>query len=142
MAKEPRERYQTARDLGADLNLWLRGEPIKARPATRLERVWRSCRRRPQVAGLALAFVLVVTAGVSGITWKWAEAVSERRRTELERDRALRNFRQAREAVDSLLTTVSENAALKAQNLEPLRRELLRTARDFYSKSGAAGPGP
>jgi tetratricopeptide (TPR) repeat protein len=134
MAKEPAQRYQTARELGDDLNRWLRDEPIQARPAGRLERGLRWCRRRPLVAGLALALLLVVTGGVAGISWKWAEAVHERRRTELERDRAERNFRQAREAVDAYLTQVSEDDGLKAQNLEPLRRELLRTARDFYER--------
>jgi tetratricopeptide (TPR) repeat protein len=71
---------------------------------------------------------------VAGISWKWAEAMSERRRTELQRDRALSNFRQAREALDTYLTQVSDNEVLKAQNLEPLRRELLRIARDFYER--------
>ena len=52
---------------------------------------------------------------------------------EVERDRGLRNFQQ-REAVDTYLTQVSENSELKEQNLEPLRQELLRTARDFYER--------
>jgi len=134
MAKEPGRRYQTAREIADDLRRWQRGESILARPAGPLERGWRLCRRRPLVAGLVLALVLVVIGGVAGISWKWAEAVSERRRTELERDRAERNFRQAREAVDTYLTQVSANDVLKAENLEPLRRELLRTARDFYER--------
>ncbi len=134
MAKEPGRRYQTARELADDLRRWQRGESIQARPVGRLERGWRSCRRRPLVASLALALVFVVAGGVAGISWKWAEAVSERQRTERERDRAERNFRQAREAVDTYLTQVSDNDALKAENLEPLRRELLRTARDFYER--------
>ena len=36
--------------------------------------------------------------------------------------------------MDTYLTQVSENDVLKGQNLEPLRRELLRTARDFYER--------
>ena len=83
--------------------------------------------------------LLVVTAGVSGISWKWAEAVSERRRAELERDRAHATSAR-REAVDTYLTQVSDNDVLKAQNLEPLRRELLRTARDFYERFVAQDP--
>ena len=134
IAKEPGQRYQTARDVADDLHRWLRDEPIQARPAGPIERGWHWCRRRPLVVGLALALLLVVVGGVAGISWKWAEAVSERRRTERERDRAVRNFRQAREAVDTYLTQVSENDVLRAQNLEPLRRELLRTARDFYER--------
>ncbi len=134
MAKEPARRYQTARDLAEDLRRWQRGEPIHARPVGRLERAWRSCRRRPLVSGLALALALALIGGLTGISWNWREAVRERRRTERERDRALRNFRQAREAVDAYLTQVSENSELKEQNLEPLRRDLLRTARDFYER--------
>ena len=134
MAKEPGRRYQTSREIADDLRRWQRGEPIEARPVGRLERGWRACRRRPLVAGLTLAFLLAMTGGLAGISWKWAEAVSERRRTELERDRAVRNFRQAREAVDTYLTQVSDNDVLRSQNLEPLRRELLRTARDFYER--------
>jgi eukaryotic-like serine/threonine-protein kinase len=134
MAKEPGRRYQSARKLRDDLGRWQLGEPIRARPVSRLERGWRWARRRPVVAGLALALVLVGTGGVAGISWKWRDAVHERRRAERERDRAQRNFRQAREAVDTYLTQVSDNAVLKSQNLEPLRRELLRTARDFYER--------
>ena len=95
MAKEPARRYQTAREFGDDLNRWLIHETIHARPATPLERTWRWCQRRPSVAVLALAFLLAVAGGVSGIAWKWTEAVAERRRAELKHDRALRNFRDA-----------------------------------------------
>ena len=134
MAKEPSKRYQTALEIADDLRRWQRGLAIHARPISRLERGWRWCKCRPLVAALAPALVLVVCGGVSGISWKWAEAVSERKRTERERDRAVRNFRQVREAVDTYLTQVSDNDVLKAQNLEPLRRDLLRTAKDFYER--------
>ncbi len=134
MAKEPGRRYQSASELAEDLRRFRRGEPIHARPVGRFERSLSWCRRRPLVAGLVLALMVVVIGGVAGISWNWAEAVRQRRRTELERDRARRNFQQAREAVDTYLTQVSENSELKEQNLEPLRRELLRTARDFYER--------
>jgi tetratricopeptide (TPR) repeat protein len=134
MAKEPGRRYQRARELAEDLRHWQCGEPIHARPVGRLERSVSWCRRRPLVAGLLLALTLAFAGGVAGISWNWAEAVRQRRQMEVERDRAQRNFQQAREAVDTYLTQVSENSALKEQNLEPLRRELLRTARDFYER--------
>ncbi len=113
MAKEPASRYQTAIEIADDLRRWQRAEPIEARPAGHLEHVWYWCRRKPLVAGLALALLVVIIGGVAGISWKWAEAVSERNRTERERQRAVRNFRHAREAVDTYLTQVSENDVLK-----------------------------
>jgi hypothetical protein len=99
------------------------------------------------VASLAAAPVLVLLAGASGISWKWAEAVDERRQADAERDkaegqrlRAERNFRGAREAVDAYLTSISEYPQLKAHAFEPLRRERLHTARDFYERLVAEEP--
>ncbi len=134
MAKEPGRRYQSAREVVVDIRRWQSGEPTQVRPVGRLAHGWRLCRRKPMIAGLAMALVLAIMGGVAGISWKWAEAVHERRRAERERDRAVGHFRQASEAVDTYLTQVSDNDVLKVENLEPLRRELLRTARDFYER--------
>lgn len=63
--KEPGRRYPTAQAVGEELGRFLRGEPIQARPATRLERTWRWCLRRPAFAGLlATATALVLTLSI------------------------------------------------------------------------------
>lgn len=67
LAKEPAERYATAHELAADLERWLRGEPIQARRIGWWGRIWRWCRRNPSLAfvsGLAIA-ALISTAVVS-----------------------------------------------------------------------------
>jgi serine/threonine protein kinase len=58
MAKAPARRYATAQDLADDLRRYLQGEPIKARPIGKAERLWRWCRRNPAAASLLIAVSL------------------------------------------------------------------------------------
>lgn len=53
MEKSPAERYPTAQELADDLRHFLENRPIRARPVTLPERLWRWCRRNPSVAGSA-----------------------------------------------------------------------------------------
>jgi eukaryotic-like serine/threonine-protein kinase len=62
LQKEPRRRYDTAGELADELGRVLAGEPIAARPAGRLERGWRWCRRYPALASLAAATLLLLVA--------------------------------------------------------------------------------
>jgi tetratricopeptide (TPR) repeat protein len=65
LEKEPSRRYATAEAMALDLERFSKGEPILARPVGRAERVGRWCRRRPAVAGLSAAVVLVATCGIA-----------------------------------------------------------------------------
>jgi WD40 repeat protein/tRNA A-37 threonylcarbamoyl transferase component Bud32 len=98
LEKEPARRYPSAEALAEDLDRWLRGEPISARPVGRVERGWRWCRRNPVVAGLtaALAGLLVVVA--VGASWS---AAHFRRTAEQERQAAERERGLARAADDA-----------------------------------------
>jgi WD40 repeat protein/tRNA A-37 threonylcarbamoyl transferase component Bud32 len=75
LEKDPAKRYATADDLADDLGRWLGGQTIRARPASRVERVGRWAKRNPTAAGLAAVAVGLAVAGVSGVTWKWRDAV-------------------------------------------------------------------
>jgi WD40 repeat protein len=61
LRKEPRKRYAGAADLADDLDRFLAGRPVQARPLGWLARAWRWGRRNPARA-VALA-ALVLTAG-------------------------------------------------------------------------------
>ena len=82
LEKDPRRRYASAAALGNDLQRYLAGEPIVARPVTTWERGWKWARRRPVVAGLAAALVLATVLGVAGIVWQWRKAEANFARAE------------------------------------------------------------
>jgi WD40 repeat protein/tRNA A-37 threonylcarbamoyl transferase component Bud32 len=60
LTKNPRRRYQTARELADDLRRWLSHEPIVARPVGRLQRTLLWCQRHPARAALSAAGILLV----------------------------------------------------------------------------------
>jgi tetratricopeptide (TPR) repeat protein/tRNA A-37 threonylcarbamoyl transferase component Bud32 len=74
LAKEPRKRYASAEALADDLKRLLAGEPIRARPVGRAEKLWRWCRRNPFVAALLGACALLLVAGTAVSTWQAVRA--------------------------------------------------------------------
>jgi formylglycine-generating enzyme required for sulfatase activity len=74
--KEPHQRYPSAQALADDLQAFLTGEPIKARRVGPVGRLGRWCRRKPAVAGLSAALVLLLlTAAVGG--WHFRNRTAE-----------------------------------------------------------------
>jgi WD40 repeat protein len=60
LAKEPSRRYHSCAELAEELDRYLRGEPIRARPIGQVERAWRWTRRKPVAAALVAAIALIV----------------------------------------------------------------------------------
>ena len=64
LEKSPGQRYQTPKELAEELDRYLQGIPIQARPMTRITRAWRWCRRNPfaaQLIAATAAFLIFVT---------------------------------------------------------------------------------
>jgi serine/threonine-protein kinase len=139
--KEPQRRYVSAAALTDDLRRYLLDRPIRARPVGALERTARWAKRKPLVASLALALLLMGIGGLSAVLWQWRRAESNfalaqehQAEAETQRDQARRDFRLANEAVDRFCTQVSLNRLLHEPHMEPLRKELLQSAVAFYEK--------
>jgi WD40 repeat protein len=91
LAKEPARRFASALELAEDLRRFQAGEPIKARPVSGAERVWRWSRRNPVVASLLATLAVVVVSALILITWKWraeAQAAAQARKEKHEADLA------------------------------------------------------
>jgi WD40 repeat protein len=113
LAKAPGRRYTSAGELAEDLRRFLDGRPIKARPVTRPEKLWRWCRRNPVVAGLGLASALFLAAGFVVSTYF---AVAEAARAVEARNNA-RNAERARIAAlrESALLSLERGRNLAEQ---------------------------
>jgi serine/threonine-protein kinase len=141
MSLRPEARYATARALAADVEAWMADEPVQAwREPLRL-RLGRWMRRHRTLAtGAAVAASVALVSLLVGIVFLSASRERER----AARQQAVHNFQLARDAVDQYLTKVSEDERLQGKALEPLKRELLETARHFYDefvKQAANDPG-
>ncbi len=64
LRKEPSHRYSSASELADDIQRFLRGEPINARPRGTGEKVWRWIRDHPVPSGLVAAGVLAPFAAL------------------------------------------------------------------------------
>ena len=73
LERDPRARYQSAGELGDDLERWLHGHSIVARPVSPPVHLWRWVRRNPLVAQMAA--LLLTMATVVGVMISKAQTV-------------------------------------------------------------------
>ena len=80
LEKDPALRPSSAGELAEELQRWLRGEPIRARRITGMERLGKWARRHPWVAASVAAFVLTILGGSVAVTWQWRRAAASEQR--------------------------------------------------------------
>jgi WD40 repeat protein len=83
LEKEPGGRYGSALALAEDLERWLAGAPIVARPVRPLERMVKWARRRPHVAALVGVAAVAVLALAGGAIGLWTNATLTERNERL-----------------------------------------------------------
>ncbi len=93
LSKDPSRRYATAADMSEDLEHWLNGRPIQARPVSKVERVWRWSYRNPRIAGLLATVILLLTLGVVGASFAALRIGQARELANIQRDVALETLR-------------------------------------------------
>ncbi len=78
LAKDPKDRFASAGELGDELRRYLESRPIRSRPILASERLWRWCKRSPGLAVLSATVALVTILGFGGILWQWSAAEEAR----------------------------------------------------------------
>jgi serine/threonine protein kinase len=152
IAREPRDRYQTAGEMASDLLCYLEDRPIRARRSSLPERLWRWSRRNRAVAALTATTLLMlvavaVVAGVGYFLTAKANIEETRQRHKAEEtsnlaidalDKIFRQFAPDRAAPASSLQMVGETGEKITVPVQPvLSREtaaLLESMLVFYDR--------
>ncbi len=139
LEKETSRRYQTASALRADIERFLRGEPILARPISARLRAAKWVRRRPLLAAILILAGLLASVLIGGIVYRDVLLQEHTRQLEREVTRADANarlarrhlqadqLRRAREALDShqveraqdILSAIQSDRASSGIDLDP-----------------------
>lgn len=101
LEKEPQRRYATAQELVEELGRYLRDEPIQARPASKLERTWRWCRRNRALSTSLMAAMLLLFVVAVGAPLAFVRILRERNRAEMnaEQERIQRELAMRQQAL-------------------------------------------
>jgi serine/threonine protein kinase len=149
LEKERNRRYETASGLALDLKHYLADEPVHACPPSARYRLHKFARRnRVAIMTASLVAAALIVGSVASLLWAMraieAESLAEGRlKAELEahrvaddaRSKAEASFHKARQAVDDMYTQVAERWLSQQPQMQPLQREFLEKALQFYAEA-------
>ena len=118
LVKKTDERYQSAQMLADELDRWLRGEPILARPISVVGRTWRWMKRNPQIASLLGVIALVLTVGTIVSTLFGVSATRSRNLAHQQ------ELQRAEAQLTAIRTADAESLPVLIDSLEDHRNEL------------------
>ncbi|MGD9690425.1 MAG: tetratricopeptide repeat protein [Phycisphaerales bacterium] len=145
MRKEPARRYPTVDALIADLDRYLHGRPVAARPDTTAYRFAKFITRNPVLSGLSMALVLALLGGIAATTWQARRATLQRNEAFRTRDEsegvseflrsALRAADPTNEGPEARVISFVNAAALSARERFKERPLVLATVLDTIGRA-------
>lgn len=134
---DPADRYHSMTDMVDDLQRFLNGEPVKARPANWLRRYAMWIRRRPAVAVWSHAAALLVILFVGSMLWGYVAESNQRRLAE-------RNATIADTALQRIFASMADRDSGDNTLWQPTRAdvELLQQLMPYYEEIAARAENP
>jgi serine/threonine protein kinase len=141
LEKDRARRYETASSLAADIRRYLDDEPVEACPPSASYRLRKFARRNRAVLTTTVLVTMALVAGTTVSVWQaivarraQVVALAKSNLASRQQQRAETHLRQAREAVDQMLTEVGNKTLRSLPQMEPVRRALLEKALKFYER--------
>jgi predicted Ser/Thr protein kinase len=122
LQKEPSRRYAAAGELADDLRRFLDGKPIRARPASLWERIWKWARRRPALAALAAVSGLSALVLTGGVLLHNARLRAAMQKAEDSQQRFARNYQAARDTLNRMMDRLENRPVGESPQLKELQR--------------------
>jgi WD40 repeat protein len=123
LEKDPARRLASAGELAEELDRWLRGEPIRSRPITPLERAFKWVRRNKKLSVLTASLAGALLGGAVAATVLWRQAEAARNRADRNAASALEAERLA--SANAYFATVAHAFSARQQGDLGRARQLL-----------------
>ena len=140
MMTDQNDRYESAKALAADLELWLADEPVDAFPEPLTKKLWRSARRHRTLVSSTLSALVLSVAGLAIFNAVLAGKNEELEKVNtqvLQKSEQLKQeqeqLKASRESLGQLAYNVLESAEVGLRNMpgvENFRSEMLSRAHD------------
>jgi formylglycine-generating enzyme required for sulfatase activity len=125
LEKSRHRRYPSAQELADDLGRFLAHEPIRARPTGQLGRLKKWVQRRPAVAALLAALIVLTATALVGITWAYRQALASLAEArEAQRRRVLARIEQLQTATPQAVPDILAELRAEEEAILPRLREL------------------
>jgi WD40 repeat protein len=132
LEKDKRRRYASAADLGADIQRYLRDEPIIARPPSTAYQLQKFAHRNKALVGGMAAVLFVLVAGIIASTWEAARA----RRAEQTARTESAAARESRAAAEKSTREAKQSEAKERGSLANLQKAQADLQKSFEIQQG------
>lgn len=154
LEKSPSDRYSSAFELKTDLQRFIDGQPVLARPVSSVTRIKRWYARNPMLSASITTAVVAIVAGLVATSFLWIRAdrlrkqaegrgtalAEQKRELETRTQQLLGKTNQLNQAIRGLFLEVAKSDEIKSPQAADLRQAMLVRANEFYQSLVAEKP--